>query len=144
MPIVLQRCAAALAAVFLLGGQAEAAKLPSYNVDLDQTSVSGISSGGFMSVQLHLAYSSIISGVGVFAGGPYDCARDSVNRALETCMGGKADAAMSIERTRVLARNGAIDDPANGQTLCEPHHDEKTEADRRRGIARRRRQRQQL
>ena len=38
---------------------------------------------------------------------------------------------------------GAIDDPANGQTLCEPHHDEKTEADRRRGIARRRRQRQQ-
>ena len=113
MPIVLQRCAAALAAVFLLGGQAEAAKSPSYNVDLDQTSVSGISSGGFMSVQLHLAYSSIISGVGVFAGGPYDCARDSVNRALETCMGGKADAAMSIERTRVLARNGAIDDPAN-------------------------------
>ena len=42
-----------------------------------------------------------------------------------------------------IAEGGAIDDPANGQTLCEPHHAEKTEADRRRGIARRRRQRQQ-
>jgi poly(3-hydroxybutyrate) depolymerase len=105
--------AAALAAMLLLGVQAEAASLPSYSVDLEQTSVSGISSGGFMAVQLHVAHSAMISGVGVLAGGPYACARDSAARALEVCMAGGADAATSIELTRQAFRSGAIDDPAN-------------------------------
>ena len=67
--------AATSATMLLLVAQAEATRLPSYSVDLGQTSVSGISSGGFMSVQLHLAHSALISGVGVLAGGPYACAR---------------------------------------------------------------------
>ena len=100
-------------AALLLGTQAHGARLPSFNVDLRQTSVSGISSGGFMSVQLHLAHSSIIKGVGVFAGGPYECARNSATRALQVCMPGGADAPSSIEHTRLAFRRGAIDDPAN-------------------------------
>lgn len=36
-------------------------------------SVSGFSSGGFMSMQMHIAHSSSIQGVGIIAGGPYHC-----------------------------------------------------------------------
>jgi poly(3-hydroxybutyrate) depolymerase len=56
---------------------AEAATLGAYNVDPNFVSVSGLSSGGFMSAQLGIAYSNIFKiGFGVFAGGPYDCARN--------------------------------------------------------------------
>jgi poly(3-hydroxybutyrate) depolymerase len=56
---------------------ASAAALGSYNVDPSSVSVSGISAGGFMSVQLGVAYSDVFAtGFGVFAGGPFDCARD--------------------------------------------------------------------
>ena len=105
--------AATSATMLLLVAQAEATRLPSYSVDLGQTSVSGISSGGFMSVQLHLAHSALISGVGVLAGGPYACAGGSARRALEVCMTGGADAAASIELTRQAFHRGSIDDPAN-------------------------------
>lgn len=49
--------------------------LGAYNVDPAQVSVSGFSSGAFMAQQLGIAYSSRIMGVGVFAGGIYDCWR---------------------------------------------------------------------
>ena len=51
-----------------------AINLPAYNVDTSQTTVSGLSSGGFMANQLGIAYSSLFKGVGVFAAGPYMCA----------------------------------------------------------------------
>lgn len=47
-----------------------------YNIDPSTVTVSGFSAGGYMSAQLGIAYSSIFSGFGVLAGGPYDCARD--------------------------------------------------------------------
>lgn len=51
--------------------------LGTYNVDPSSVSISGFSSGGFMTVQLGVAYSNIFNvGFGVFAGGPYDCARN--------------------------------------------------------------------
>ncbi|KAL2840652.1 Alpha/Beta hydrolase protein [Aspergillus pseudodeflectus] len=63
---------------------ASAAALGSYNVDPNSISVSGLSSGGFMAAQLGVAYSDIFTkGFGVFAGGPYDCARDQY---YTTCM----------------------------------------------------------
>jgi len=46
-------------------------KLPSYGADVTQISVSGLSSGAFMTSQLHVAYSDIVNGVGIVAGGPY-------------------------------------------------------------------------
>jgi len=56
---------------------AMAVDLPSYNVDPGSVSVSGLSSGGFMAAQLGIAYSGTFrTGFGVFAGGPFDCARN--------------------------------------------------------------------
>lgn len=46
-------------------------KLPQLNVEKGQSSVSGLSSGAFMTVQLHLAHSASFTGAGVIAGGPY-------------------------------------------------------------------------
>jgi poly(3-hydroxybutyrate) depolymerase len=61
----------------LAATSASAAALGAYNVDPDSVSVSGLSSGGFLAVQLGVAYSDIfVTGFGVFAGGPYDCARN--------------------------------------------------------------------
>src|SRR6476646_1392924 len=47
--------------------------LPAYKIDIQQTSVSGVSSGGAMAVQMHVAHSSIMRGVGVIAGVAYGC-----------------------------------------------------------------------
>jgi poly(3-hydroxybutyrate) depolymerase len=60
-------------------GRAAAASdaLASYHADIRQSSVSGISSGGFMAVQFAVAWSSVIRGVGVIAGGPFYCAQAS-------------------------------------------------------------------
>lgn len=61
----------------LAATRASAAALGAYNVDPDSVSVSGMSSGAFLAVQLGVAYSDIfVTGFGVFAGGPYDCARN--------------------------------------------------------------------
>jgi hypothetical protein len=60
--------------------------LPPYNIDLAQTSLSGVSSGGYMAVQFHVAHSSIVRGVGVIAGGPYNCAQNSAWTATHNCM----------------------------------------------------------
>jgi poly(3-hydroxybutyrate) depolymerase len=48
--------------------------LPKLNLNVKETTVSGLSSGAFMTVQLQTAFSSNIAGVGVVAGGPYGCA----------------------------------------------------------------------
>ena len=52
----------------------KAPPLPRFNADLSQSSVSGLSSGAFMTVQLHLAYSGTFVGAGIIAGGPFRCA----------------------------------------------------------------------
>jgi poly(3-hydroxybutyrate) depolymerase len=68
----------AAACVLVASGAAHAAvALPALNVDTSQTTVSGLSSGGFMANQLGYAYSATFKGVGVFAGGPYMCAGHS-------------------------------------------------------------------
>lgn len=59
-------------------------------VDPDQISVSGVSSGGYMAMQLHVAYSDLFMGVGAIAGGPYYCAEDrppeDINKIKTICM----------------------------------------------------------
>ena len=57
-----------------------AERLGSYAVNPDAISISGISSGGFMANQIHTAHSAQFMGVGIIAGGPYQCA--SVNSGL--------------------------------------------------------------
>jgi poly(3-hydroxybutyrate) depolymerase len=56
-------------------GAAEAGALGRYNAAIGDSSISGISSGAFMAVQFATAWSSVIRGVGVVAGGPYWCAK---------------------------------------------------------------------
>nr|WP_086937461.1 hypothetical protein [Thaumasiovibrio occultus] len=48
--------------------------LPELSALNDQTSLSGLSSGGFMTSQYHIAYSEGLVGVGIVAGGPWQCA----------------------------------------------------------------------
>src|ERR1700731_1486490 len=56
---------------------ADGPALKSYNAAIGESSISGISSGAFMAVQFGVAWSSIIKGVGVVAGGPSYCAQAS-------------------------------------------------------------------
>jgi poly(3-hydroxybutyrate) depolymerase len=64
---------------------AQVVALPAFNADIKETSVSGLSSGGFMAVQFEVAYSSILKGAGVIAGGPYYCAQGNGNTAQTIC-----------------------------------------------------------
>jgi len=50
------------------------AQLGRYHVIAGESSVSGLSSGAFMTVQLHLAHSASFMGAGIIAGGPFRCA----------------------------------------------------------------------
>jgi poly(3-hydroxybutyrate) depolymerase len=97
----------------LASAQANAVTLGAYNVKLDQTSVSGISAGANMAVQFGIAYSSIIKGVGVISGGPYDCAQNDMNTALSTCMIGSPTTTNLISTTNSWASYGYIDPTVN-------------------------------
>jgi hypothetical protein len=106
----------------LAGLFGSAPSLGAYGIDIQQTSVSGVSAGAAMAVQMHVAHSSIMRGVGVIAGVPYDCADSALPsamqrmlRGLDLCLTGTggANANFSIGRTSVAAGiPGAIDDPA--------------------------------
>ena len=110
-------CIFALSLCFVSPGLA-APKLHGYAIDINQTSVSGVSSGGAMAVQMHVAYSSIMRGVGVIAGVAYGCADPRKLTAGERvvlgllCMDASSNAAFSIDRTNDAVAVGAIDKPA--------------------------------
>jgi poly(3-hydroxybutyrate) depolymerase len=78
--------AAALSLLFISAGACAAPPLPKLGADTAEVTVSGISSGGYMAVQFQVAYSQMVRGAGVLAGGPYYCAEGSVGRALGNCM----------------------------------------------------------
>ncbi|XP_077870145.1 poly(3-hydroxybutyrate) depolymerase-like [Saccoglossus kowalevskii] len=61
-------------------------KVVGYGADPDMVSVSGVSAGAYMSIQMHVAYSASIMGSGNVAGGPYHCSEGSVRTALSSCM----------------------------------------------------------
>ena len=108
-----------------VGATAEA--LPKLGADLDQTAVSGLSSGAYMAGQLQVAHSKHIVGSGIVAGGPYACAESAASRlfpfwptavaqnaskALYQCMQtqwGEPDAVELANRAKELAEDGAID-----------------------------------
>ena len=76
-------------------------------IDISQTSISGISSGGFMTVQFQLAHSSIVKGVGVVAGGPFNCSKADVLRAVSSC-------------STASARNGSTRSVRTAPASCWP------------------------
>src|SRR5947209_19724094 len=65
---------------------AEPAALRGYNAEIGESSISGISSGAFMAVQFGTAWSSVIKGVGVIAGGPYWCAQADADDFINNYM----------------------------------------------------------
>jgi poly(3-hydroxybutyrate) depolymerase len=82
---------AALLAALCGIASASAQELPALRLDPDATTVSGLSSGAFMAVQVHVAFSDSIAGAGIVAGGPFYCAEGSVLRAISTCMNADGD-----------------------------------------------------
>jgi poly(3-hydroxybutyrate) depolymerase len=98
--------------------QAAPVALPSYNIDPEKTSVSGLSSGGFMAVQLHVAFSATFkAGAGVVAGGPYYCAQGALGTATGPCMAAssfsKPATATLVSTTNSWASQGLIDPTSN-------------------------------
>jgi poly(3-hydroxybutyrate) depolymerase len=84
-------------------------------IDVSQTSTSGLSSGAFMAVQFHVAFSSIMKGAAIFAGGPFDCAQGSLTTALTTCEDplSAPDVTSLVAITNQWATAGDIDAPSN-------------------------------
>ena len=82
--------------------------LPMLHVDASRTSVSGLSSGAFMTVQYGVAFSSSVIGLGVVAGGPYNCAYVNLG-GVEACMSGAPSGDMSWAGAQGFASLGQID-----------------------------------
>src|SRR5258706_1377496 len=63
-------------AIGILGAAspARAVAPPAYNADVHDSTASGLSAGGFFAMQLGVAYAGTFKGVGIIAGGTYDCA----------------------------------------------------------------------
>ncbi|ADD44962.1 extracellular catalytic domain type 2 short-chain-length polyhydroxyalkanoate depolymerase [Stackebrandtia nassauensis] len=89
--------------------------VPAATPDTDATPadvyVVGISSGGYMADQLHMAHSSTFDGLGIFSAGPYHCARGNLTTAQLACMNDLQDndpgALQQLARDR--AAEGTID-----------------------------------
>ena len=94
-----------------------AAALPALGCDPAEVSVSGLSAGAFMAVQLHVALSSRFTrGAGAIAGGPYYCAgTGGLLTAQTACMTTPAlvDVAALVAVARATEKTGTIDRLAN-------------------------------
>jgi poly(3-hydroxybutyrate) depolymerase len=62
-------------------------------LDLSKTTVSGLSSGGYMATQFHLSHAEWVQGVGIIAAGPYYCAQNGLLTALGSCVNKQEPAA---------------------------------------------------
>ena len=90
---------------------ADTARLPPLPLDPAAVTVSGISAGGYMAVQFHVAHSSLVRGAGIVAAGPYLCAEGSMRHALGRCMQGGEEIPTDrlLETTSQLGLDEAID-----------------------------------
>jgi poly(3-hydroxybutyrate) depolymerase len=110
--------------------------LPALGADISQSSVSGLSSGGYMAGQFHLAHSSIVTGAAILAAGPFGCAVSpaaeafpyfpaalayNLAQAQYSCMSGTSsgagvlDSKTLLRRAAALAGDGKIDPLVNLQ-----------------------------
>jgi hypothetical protein len=126
------RLLAALAVLLAACCTARAAEpLPKLGADETRTSVSGLSSGAYMAGQFQVAYSKLVIGAGLIAGGPYGCAYTpgirfvpvwalvlglNVDRAQKRCMqaggffsGGVPSTSLLAEEAKSLASSDRID-----------------------------------
>jgi poly(3-hydroxybutyrate) depolymerase len=101
----------ALAASCTVGA---AERLPALGAAAGGVSVSGVSAGGYMAVQFHVAHARIVDGAGALAAGPYYCAQGSAWTARFNCMKPGAwtplpQGSVLVAATRMLAASGQID-----------------------------------
>lgn len=103
-----------LSCVVLLAGCSrgpEPPPLPPLGIDLDATTVSGFSAGGYMAVQYQVAFSGEVHGAGVFAAGPWGCARNRLQLALQDCLDrrdSEPPLPWLLQRLRAAATDGEI------------------------------------
>jgi hypothetical protein len=85
-------------------------ELPRLGVQADGATVSGVSSGAYLAVQLHLSQGPLFArGVAAVAGGPFGCAQGSVLQALGPCLGrSPIDVQLLVQRTQALVTQGEI------------------------------------
>ena len=86
-----------------------------FKINIENISVSGISSGGYMATQFHVAHSAHVSGAAIIAAGPYWCARGSISRALGYCMkgGSGTDPALISDYIDKSQQEKSIDNTSN-------------------------------
>ena len=76
--------------------------LPPLSLDVEQVTVSGLSSGGYMATQFHIAHSDWVKGAGIIAAGPYYCAQNDITTALNQCVN-KVDAPINLDALSSVA-----------------------------------------
>lgn len=103
-----------VAAVAGLSNMARAADpaLPPLGANPNKVSVSGLSSGAFMTVQYGVAFSASTMGMGVVAGGPYNCVYVNLGGTF-TCMSGSPAGALSFNAAQGFEMLGQIDPVSN-------------------------------
>jgi hypothetical protein len=129
--------AAALLSWFVFGGgggdYVADDRLPALGANINETSVSGISSGAYMAGQFQLAHAKKVTGAAIIAGGPWGCAESAftgmlpsfgtemlnMNRAINGCMSNKMEAlgvpnaATLADKAKDRAGRGEIDPVAD-------------------------------
>ncbi len=90
------------------GGGAERVRIRAIRVTAttNETVVVGLSSGAFMTVQLHVAFSASLAGAGVIAGGPFYCACAALGGGARP--GSRGVRRLRCGRTRAGAQNSEI------------------------------------
>lgn len=87
------------------------ANLPKLNIDPRSITISGVSSGAYMAVQMHVAHSSVISGSASVSGGVYWCAKGNTLDAQIDCMALPISnqASVQIQKATEYEKTGLID-----------------------------------
>ena len=113
-------CAVVALGFTALPASSAVVSLPALNVDTTNITVSGMSSGAAMAVQMGYAYSATFKGVGVFAGSPYACQN---HYAYTACQNNSviSTAMLNVMQADIntWSSAGAIDNKANvaGQNI---------------------------
>jgi len=98
----------------LAGSSFGAETLQSYNVDTSSITVSGLSAGGAMAMQFHVAFSNEIKGAAIYAGLPFACAKGGLT-AANLCMYSPTSIIVNnlVQEINSLAGSGRVDSPSN-------------------------------
>ncbi|WP_280267293.1 extracellular catalytic domain type 2 short-chain-length polyhydroxyalkanoate depolymerase [Nocardia wallacei] len=106
---------AAVVLVTVLGAVPAAHATPQSGLprlDITDTYVTGVSSGGFLATQLAVAYSGTFAGAGIVAAGPYGCGRGEIVETVSCALGDTGLAGLQ-QQARAWSDRGLIDPVSN-------------------------------